>query len=113
MHTKKLILLLLAILWLVPARADDVPGWDAVLSGSTDVQRPEWVDLGMCDVLIIANSSTLTPPTTVRLVHNTPTGYAPSGSIRHGVYSSALHLKTDAHPYVHKGYLYLLQCLRL
>ena len=113
MHTKKLILLLLAILWLVPVRADDVPGRDAELSVSTDVQRPEWVDLGLCDVLAVGGSTSVAAPTTVRLVHDTPSACVPSVSACHTLFARQAVKAICARPCIHRSYLYMLRCLRL
>ena len=113
MRYKKLIILLFALLWLMPAQAGNAPKRSAELSVGTGVHRPEWVDMGMCDVLAVTSTSTLTPPTTVRLVHDTPTGFAPSVALRHMPIGSRMLLRADMHPYVHRSCIYLLRCLRL
>lgn len=113
MRYKRLIILLFALLWLMPAQAVDTPERNAELSVGTGVHRPEWVDMGMCDVLAVTSTSTLTPPTTVRLVHDTPTGFAPSVALRHMPVGSWMLLRADMHPYVHRSCIYLLRCLRL
>lgn len=113
MRYKRLIILLFALLWLMPAQAGNAPERSAKLSVGTGVHRPEWVDMGMCDVLAVTSGSTLTPPTTVRLVHDTPTGFAPSVALRHMPIVSRLLQRADMHPYVHRSRIYLLRCLRL
>ncbi|MBR1549558.1 MAG: hypothetical protein IJ634_02865 [Bacteroidales bacterium] len=113
MHIKRLIILLFATLWLVPAKAWDTPVPCAELSDGTDLHRPQWKDIGMHDVLAGTGVSSLTPPNTSRLVHDTPTGYASSTTLRHAVYAAAPEVRAIVRPYVHRGYIYLLQCLRL
>lgn len=113
MRYKKLIILLFALLGLMPAQAGNTPERSAELSVGTGVHRPEWVDMGMCDVLAVTSGSTLTPPTTVRLVHDTPTGFATSVAVRQMPIGSRLILRADTHPYVHRSCIYLLRCLRL
>lgn len=113
MQFNRLTILLVALLWLMPAQAGNTPERGAELSGGTGVHRPEWADMGMCDVLAVTSCSTLTPPTTVRLVHNTPTGFASSVAVRHMPVGGRLPQRTDRHPYVHRSCIYLLHCLRL
>lgn len=113
MQFKRLTILLVSLLWLIPVQAGNTPERNAELSVGTDVHRPEWVDMGMCDVLAVTSSSTLTPPTTVRLVHDTPTGFASSVAARHMPVGSRTLLRADKRPYVQRSCIYLLRCLRL
>ena len=113
MRYKKLIILLFALLCLMPAQAGNAPERSAELSVGSGVHRPEWVDLGMCDVLVVNSCTSLTPPTTVRHVHDTPTGFAPSVAVRHIPAGSRLLLRADKRPYVQRSRIYLLRCLRL
>ncbi len=75
--------------------------------------RPQWQDIGMRDVLAITGGSSLTPPTTVRVVHESPVGFAPSlqsAVTRHYGFQS---LSAYSHCRAVRGYIYLIRCLRL
>jgi len=120
MHIKKLILLLFATLWLVPAKA-----WNAPVASDTEARqaaslqaeevmhRPQWKDIGMHDVLAVTSVTSVAPPNASRLVHDTPSANAATATPRHAVYRCVAERPSDIHPYVHRGYIYLLQCLRL
>ena len=113
MRFKCLIILMFALLWLMPAKAENAPERGAELSVGTGVHRPEWVELGMCDVLAVTSSTTLTPPTTVRLIQDSPSGFASSVAVRHMSTGSRWLLRGDKQPYVHRVCIYLLRSLRL
>lgn len=119
MHIKKLIILLLATLWLVPAKAWNAPAPDtetrhaASLQADELLHRPQWKDIGMHDVLAVTGVTSLAPPNALRLVHDTPSANAPTATPRHAVYNSTTARPSALRPYVHRGYIYLLQCLRL
>lgn len=113
MRYKRLIILLFALLWLMPVQAGNAPKRGAALSVGTGVHRPEWVEMGMCDVLAVTSNTTITPPTTVRLVHDTPTASNPSMAVRHMPIGSRLLLRAYMRPYVHRSCIYLLRSLRL
>lgn len=119
MHIKKLILLLFATLWLVPAKAWNAPAPDtetrhaASLQADELLHRPQWKDIGMHDVLAVTGVTSLAPPNASRLVHDTPSANAAMATPRHAVYKCEAERPSAIHPYVHRGYIYLLQCLRL
>lgn len=120
MHIKKLILLLFATLWLVPAKAWNAPAASdtearqaASLQAEEVLHRPQWKDIGMHDVLAVTGVTSLAPPNASRLVHDTPSANAATATLRHAVYNSTTARPSTIHPYVHRGYIYLLQCLRL
>ena len=113
MHLKKLILLLLAMVWLVPCKANTPSSTTANLVDKTCAERPQWSDMGMYDLLAAPGTASLTPPTTVRIASNSPSATVFVGGIHHRIYASAI-IKPLAHPeHTHRGYIYLLRCLRL
>ena len=74
---------------------------------------PQWEDVGMCDILAITGGSTLIPPSTVRVVHDSPSGIAPtiqSVGARHYIIQR---LSAYSHCRMVSGYIYLIRCLRL
>ena len=113
MFVKRLILLLFALAWVVPAGARTPAPAEAELSVRPAVERPQWVDLGMCDVLAAPSGTSLTPPTTVRVVHNNPTGTHPSASERHPLYGRGMACPLARPVGTRSGYIYMLRCLRL
>ncbi|MBR5093237.1 MAG: hypothetical protein IKX32_07195 [Bacteroidales bacterium] len=75
--------------------------------------RPQWQDVKMCDVLAITGGSTLTPPTTVRVVHDSPAGTAPTTQTANARHYSIQRLSAYRHCRTVSGYIYLIRCLRL
>ena len=111
----KLILLLLAFLWLAPAAVANVTaeGSGAVLTEGSDIERPQRSDLGLCDILVVNSSTTLTAPTTTRVLHDASPAFASAAVVRYMAQMSASKYVVVERPYVYKGYIYLLCCLRL
>ena len=121
MTPKRLIFIAVTLLWLLlptaaPAavrEADGVPCGATMESVGNDVERPQWRDIGMCDVLAVTGSSTLAPSPTVRVVHDSPSGTnvtAQTVSVRH---NSPLRHFAREHRRNVIGYIYLIRCLRL
>ncbi|MBQ8703740.1 MAG: hypothetical protein IJ524_05145 [Bacteroidales bacterium] len=113
MRLKRLILLLLALICVLPLRAGNEPTATAVLSNGSQMERPQWEDIGMHDVLAAPGGCLLTPPTTVRVLHETPTGTATFTVTHHAVFARPMASSIASRAYVHRGYIYLLKCLRL
>lgn len=67
----------------------------------------------MCDILAVTGGSTLTPPTTVRVVHDGPTGIAPTSQAAAARHYSVRSLLAYSHHRTVNGYIYLIRCLRL
>lgn len=114
MRFKKLILLMLALVWLVPCKAETHSRSTAKLVDKTCAERPQWSDMGMYDLLAAPGSASLTPPNTVRIVSN---GASSSGTLLGGVHHRLYGLVAVSphvyHTHIHRGYIYLLRCLRL
>lgn len=85
---------------------------NATLNGTRD-NTPQWQDIGMCDVLAITGGSTLTLPTTVRVVHDSPAGIAPASHAAAARYYNVQRLSAYIHRRTVSGYIYLIRCLRL
>ena len=85
---------------------------NATLDGTRD-NTPQWQDIGMCDVLAITGGSTLTPPTTVRVVHDSPAGIAPASHTAAARHYNVQRLSAYSHRRTVSGYIYLIRCLRL
>ena len=114
MNIKRLIILLLAWACLAPAAVAHITSSRcAELSVAKESARPQWTDIGLHDVLVAVNGVSLTPPTTVRLVHNTSAGYVSTGTVHHTEYAKTIYLKTNVHHCVHRYSIYLLRSLRL
>jgi len=115
MKLHKLTLLLLALLWLAPAAVANVTteGSHAELIDGTDIERPQRSDLGMCDILVVNSTTSLSAPTTTRVLHDASPAFASSALVRYTAQVCASNYATVERPYVHKGYIYLLCCLRL
>ena len=75
--------------------------------------RPQWQDVGMCDVLAITGGSTLTPPTSVRVLHDSPTGTVSTAQAAGARYYSVQRASACSHRRTVSGYIYLIRCLRL
>ena len=76
-------------------------------------ERPQRQDIGMNDILAVTGGSTLTPPTTVRVVHESPTGVVASSQTAQARYFSMLRPSRYGHRLAVSGYIYLIRCLRL
>lgn len=113
MRFKKLILLMLALVWLMPCKAETPSAPTAKLVDKTCAERPQWSDMGMYDLLAAPGAASLTPPSTVRIVSNGASATVPAGSVHHRIYASPT-VRPLVHPTnIHRGYIYLLRCLRL
>ncbi|MBQ9417810.1 MAG: hypothetical protein IJU19_04435 [Bacteroidales bacterium] len=75
--------------------------------------RPQWHDVKMRDALAVIGGSTLTPPTTVRVVHDSPSGIAPASHAAAARYYSVQRPSVYGHHRTVSGYIYLIRCLRL
>lgn len=85
---------------------------NATLNGTRD-NTPLWQDIGMCDVLAITGGSMLTPPTTVRVVHDSPAGIAPVSHAAAARHYNVQRLSAYSHRRIVSGYIYKIRCLRL
>ena len=85
---------------------------NATLDGTRD-NAPQWQDIGMCDVLAITGGSTLTPPTTVRVVHDSPSGIASASHAAAARHYNIQRLSAYSHRRTVSGYIYKIRCLRL
>ena len=74
---------------------------------------PQWGDIGMYDLLAAPPGVSLTPPTTVRVVSNSPVGITPTVNPHRLGYAHVLTLRPVSSGHVQSGYIYLLSCLRL
>lgn len=96
--------------------AIEIPIQDAGANASsidrTD-NRPQWQDVGMCDVLAITGGSTLTPPSTVRVVHDGPAGTTPTAQAAQALQYNVQRLLAYSHRRIVSGYIYMIRCLRL
>lgn len=96
--------------------AVEIPIQDGGRSSSTidrTDDRPQWQDVGMCDVLAITGGSTLTPPSTVRVVHDSPAGIIPTAQAAQARQYNVQRLLTYSHRRIVSGYIYKIRCLRL
>ncbi|MBR6844850.1 MAG: hypothetical protein IKM79_07125 [Bacteroidales bacterium] len=110
----KLILLLLCMMaWQTSAvAAVETRVHEGVLIDRTD-NSPHWQDVGMHDVLAVTGGSTLTPPTTVRVVHDSPAGTTPTAQAIGTRHCCIQRLSTCRNRRTISGYIYLIRCLRL
>ena len=113
-----LMLLLLCLMgWQAPVvAAKEIP----IQEGSTNASSidctddcPQWQDVKMCDVLAVTGGSTLTPPTTVRVVHDSPSGIALASHAAAARHYSVQRPSAYSHRRTVSGYIYLIRCLRL
>lgn len=79
----------------------------------TGCDVPQWQDIGMCDVLAVTGGSTLTPPTTVRVMHDSPSGTTPTTHATAARRYSVKRLSAHSHRSTVGGYIYMIRCLRL
>lgn len=116
MPFRRLIFILLAALGMLfptKASASETPSNSSLESINQTDHRPQWQDVGLCDILAVTGGSTVTPPSTVRQVHDSPstaTVTTQAAQVRH---CSSLRLASLGHSYTVRGYLYLVRCLRL
>lgn len=113
MRLKRLILLMLALVWMMPCKAETHSQPTAKLVDKTCTERPQWSDMGMYDLLAAPGAASLTPPNTVRLASNGTSATVPVGGVHHRMYALDTVRPLRYHTYIHRGYIYLLRCLRL
>ena len=114
MRFKKLILLMLALVWMMPCKAETHSSSTAKLVDKTSAERPQWSDMGMNNLLAAPGTTSLTPPTTVRIVSNgSSSGGTLLGGVHHRLFGSVAVRPLTHHSHIHRGYIYLLRCLRL
>ena len=114
MHFKRLILLLVATLWV--ACTHDVRAAEcSSIDPSPTVEIPQWAELGMHDVLAAGGVANLVPPSTVRVAnHNNPaSGANQPGGVRHATYTHGQYEAKRERFVAHNGYIYRLCRLRL
>ncbi|MBQ6046080.1 MAG: hypothetical protein IJL38_00460 [Bacteroidales bacterium] len=80
--------------------------------GRTD-NAPQWQDIGMNDVLAVTGSTSIVPPTTVRVVHDSQASTAPTAQMAQARHYKPLRLTTHSSRPMKGGYIYLIRCLRL
>ena len=117
MSYRRFILLIVAAMWLLlPTNVSAVES-DASHSTLESIDRtnnrPQWQDIGMCDVLAVTGGSTLTPPTTVRVVHDGPTSIAPTSQASTARRYRLLRQSAYSQRRTVNGYIYKIRCLRL
>ena len=96
--------------------AVDIPIKDGEINSSTigcTDDRPQWQDVKMCDVLAVTGGCSLTPPTTVRVVHDSPAGIAPASHAAAARHYNVQRLSAYSHRRIVSGYIYKIRCLRL
>ena len=102
--------------WIATAVAEECNGYPeqyrATVS-STSENLPQWQDVGMCDILAVTSGSTLTPPTTVRVIHDSPVGNIVLAQAAQARHHSRQGLSAYGYHRVVNGYIYLIHCLRL
>lgn len=99
---------------LLPTTATAADSHVASLEMSTQSgERPQWRDVGMCDVLAVTGASTVAAPTTVRVVHDNPTGTATAMGAAQVRHYKALQVAACSQRRPVSGYIYLIRCLRL
>ena len=116
MSFRRLIFITLAAIGLLlPTKVSAVVAVPDCTVGSIDQtdDRPQWKDIGMCDVLAVTGGSTVAPPTTVRVVHDSPSGTSVTSHTAQTRHYSALRLAAYSHCRTVSGYIYLIRCLRL
>lgn len=84
---------------------------DGVIDCTDD--RPQWQDVGMCDLLAIGGNSTLTSPTTVRVVQNSASSGTATAHAVVARHYRVNRLLVHCHRHTVSGYIYLIRCLRL
>lgn len=75
--------------------------------------RPQWQDVKMHDALAVTSSSTLTPPTTVRVLHDSPSGIVPASHAAQARHYNVQRLLAYSHRRIVCGYIYKIRSLRL
>lgn len=75
--------------------------------------RPQRQDVGMNDILAVTGGCTLTPPNTVRVVHDSPTGTVATSQAAQLRHYSKLMLLPCSRLRAVNGYIYMIRCLRL
>ena len=75
--------------------------------------QPQWQDLGMRDVLSVTGGSTLTPSTTVRIVHDSPSGITSASHAAAARHYSVQRLSAYSHSRTVSGYISLIRSHRL
>ena len=125
MRAKRLIILVFAVIWLLsPTKSAEAEAAATctLTSVDHDIERPQWGDLGMENVLAAGGQSTVAAPTPVRLASNGRRVQGgncqmPSDSFSvtertdgSGVF--VLHASFIGFAYT-SGYLYIISCLRL
>lgn len=114
----RIILLLLCLMnWQAPVVAAVETPLQKHEATSASVDRtddlPKWQDVKMHDVLAVTGGSTLTPPTTVRVVHDSPAGTVPTAQTAQSRHYSIQRLLACSHRRTVSGYIYKIRCLRL
>ena len=117
MSYRRFILLIVAAMWLLLPKNVSAVESDASHSSLESIDRtnnrPQWQDIGMCDVLAVTGGSTVTPPTTVRVIHDSPTGTTASSQTAQAWHYSPMRLAAHSCRPVVGSYIYLIRCLRL
>ena len=115
MKLHKLILLLSAFLWLVPTAVANVTvdGRRAELIDGSNIEKPQRTDLGMCDILMVNSATSLAAPTNIRVHYDASPAFVSPAMVRHLSQACTSNYAAVDRPYVHRGYIYLLCCLRL
>ena len=101
--------------WLLPTSvsAADTGNDCALESVDQTNDRPQWQDIGMCDMLAVTGGSTVAPPVTVRVVHDSPSGTSVTPQTIQLRHNSAQRLTANIQRRPVNGYIYMIHCLRL
>ncbi len=122
---KRLILIMLAaIVLLLPTKVSVAGEMPSCILESVDHNndRPHWKDLGMDHILAVGGQSNITPPSPVRLAsqgrrlvggNSHSTGVSPEAVLHEGKCFRNVQCAERFPVSWTKGYLYVIQCLRL
>lgn len=100
---------------LLPTKVSAVETESACTLESIDqtTDRLQWQDVAMCDMLVVTGGSSVAPPTTVRVVHDSPSGTTTSTTSAQLRRYRSLRLAACGHRPIVSGYIYLIRSLRL
>lgn len=116
MSVRRLIFTVLAAIGLLlptgVSAAEAVPNC-TLESVDQNSNRPQWRDVGMCDVLAVVGGSSVAPPSTVRVVHDSPSGTSVTMQTAQLRHYHSLRPVTYSCCRTISGYIYLIRCLRL
>ncbi|MBP5535509.1 MAG: hypothetical protein J6X62_01815 [Bacteroidales bacterium] len=116
MSLRRLIFTMLAVVcMLLPTSVSAVEAAHVGTLESVDPigNRPQWRDIGMCDVLAVTGGGAVAPPTAARPMHDSPTGFGVTAHTAHTRHYGVWHRVAGGRRCIVSGYIYLIRCLRL